>query len=84
MGAAIGESKQRFIGASEFAASCLRLIDDVAASGEAVVITKNGKPVSRLVPYRQKPATLFGALKGSIEIKGDLIEPVGVEWEAER
>ena len=83
MDAAIGETRQRTIRASEFEARG-RMIDDVAASGEAVIITKNGKPVSRLVPYRQKPPTLFGALKGSIDIKGDLIEPVDVEWEAER
>jgi hypothetical protein len=27
-------------------------------------------------------STLFGALKGSVIIKGDIISPLDVEWEA--
>ncbi len=38
------------IKASEFKATCLQLMDEVAKTGESVVITKNGKPVSLLVP----------------------------------
>lgn len=72
----------RTMKASEFKAKCLKLMDEVAANGESIVVTKNGKPVSRLVPYRQRPETLFGATRGSIEVVGDLIEPVDVEWEA--
>ena len=51
------ESKQatstRTINAAEFKATCLELLDEVAESGEELVITKNGRPVSRLVPYRE-------------------------------
>ena len=32
--------------ASEFKAKCLKIMDEVAASGEPVTITKNGKPVA--------------------------------------
>ena len=32
--------------ASEFKARCLKLMDEVAASGKEIVITKNGRPVS--------------------------------------
>lgn len=42
------------IKASEFKAKCLKLMDEVAESGEEIVITKNGRPVSRLTPYRGK------------------------------
>ena len=38
------------IKASEFVATCLQLMDEVAKTGESVVITKNGKPVSQRVP----------------------------------
>lgn len=75
--------QSRTMTASEFKARCLKLMDEVAATGQAIVITKNGKPVSRLVPYWQRPETLFGALKGSLRIQGDIVEPVGVDWEAE-
>ena len=68
--------------ASEFKAKCLQLMDEVAASGTSIVITKNGNPVSRLVPYRNRPASLFGALRGTVKVTGDIVAPVEVEWEA--
>ena len=73
----------RTIKASEFKAKCLKLMDEVAASGKEIVITKNGRPVSRLVPYREKPKSLFGIDRGRIELLGDIIEPLDVKWEAE-
>ena len=72
----------RTIKASEFKAKCLKLMDEVADGGYEIVITKNGRPISRLVPYREKPKSLFGIDRGRIEILGDIIEPVDVEWEA--
>ena len=48
------------IKASIFKARCLALMDEVAASGEEIVVTKNGKPVSRLVPIKIRPKELFG------------------------
>lgn len=69
--------------ASEFKAKCLKLMDEVAASGEELVITKHGRPVTRLVPYRTKPETLFGIDRGRFEIVGEVGDPIEVEWEAE-
>ena len=77
------EDGRRTIKASEFKAKCLKLMDEVAATGEEIVITKNGTPVSALVPYRRKPATFFGRDRDSIRVLGDIIAPVDVEWEAE-
>ncbi len=57
-------------------------MDEVNRSGKEIIITKNGRPVSKLVPYRTKPATLFGAHQDQIAITGDIIAPVDVEWEA--
>ena len=57
---ATGTPGPRTIKASEFKAKCLKLMDEVAESGEEIVITKNGRPVSRLTPYREKPESLFG------------------------
>ena len=73
----------RTVNAAEFQAQCLELLDEVAASGEEIVITKHGRPVSRLVPHRERPRSLFGIDRGRIEILGDIIEPIDVEWEAE-
>ena len=71
------------IKASEFKARCLKLMDEVAESGNQIVITKNGRPVSRLVPYRSKPKAPFGRDRDRIRILGDIIEPIDPEWEPE-
>lgn len=71
------------IKASEFKAKCLQLMDEVNQTGEEIVITKYGKPVSILKPYRTVPATLFGLHKGKIKSYDDLIAPLDVVWEAE-
>ncbi len=58
----------REIKASEFKAKCLRLIDEVAETGEAIVITKRGKSVARVEPQRAVKGNLRGCMKGRIEI----------------
>ena len=73
----------RTIKASEFKARCLKLMDEVADNGAEIVITKNGRPVSRLIPWRKKPDTLFGIDRGKLEILGDVDGPLDVAWEAE-
>ena len=75
-------SGPRTIKASEFKAKCLKLMDEVAETGEEIVITKNGRPVSRLAPYREKPKTLFGIDRGKIKVLGDIVAPIDVEWDA--
>ena len=72
----------RTIKASEFKATCLRLMDEVANGGEEIVITKNGRPTARLVPCRRPFRDWFGADRGRIEILGDIVSPIDVEWEA--
>jgi prevent-host-death family protein len=64
------------IKASEFKATCLQLMDWVQASGDEVVITKNGRPVSRLVPYHQVATSLFGLHKGQVIFTDDLLCPI--------
>ena len=74
----------RTIKASEFKAKCLKIMDEVAATNEPVEITKHGVPVARLVPAPQRPKTIIGAMKGSVLYMGDIISPIGEEWESER
>ena len=66
------------IQASEFKAKCLALMDEVARTGRTIVVTKNGKPVAELRPYRPLSAkSLIGLHKGKIRVTGDIVEPVG-------
>ena len=56
---------QREITATQFKAHCLRLLDEVAETGESLVITKHGRPVARLEPP-VRPADLRGSVKFNI------------------
>jgi len=70
----------RTITASEFRARFLELMDEVAESGEEIVITKYGRPVSRLLPYRKKMRMAFGRNRDNIRILGDMLEPMPADW----
>jgi prevent-host-death family protein len=70
--------------AGEFKARCLKLMDEVRATRREVVITKRGKPVAKLVPVEEEIPTLFGRMKGTVTIHGDIIGPIPLDWHAER
>lgn len=70
------------IGAGDFKARCLQLLDAVAAQRQSLIITKRGKPVAKLVPVPPQ-ARLFGALAGSVESESDIVAPIGEAWEAD-
>lgn len=76
-------SVPRTMKASEFKAKCLELMDEVAESGDEIVITRNGRPTARLLPYRERFGDWFGADRDRIEIRGDTISPIAVDCEAE-
>jgi prevent-host-death family protein len=73
---------QETIKASEFKAKCLQLMDEVKVTGKEVIITKNGEPVSKLVPFKKRPKTLFGAHKKVVKVHREIISPLDEEWEA--
>ncbi len=73
----------REIGAADFKARCLELMDEVERLGIEIVITKHRRPVARLVPARQRVPALSGSMKGMIKIMGDIVSPIDVEWEAD-
>jgi len=68
--------KTKTIPAGQFKARCLAIMDEVQAKRQAVIITKRGKPVAKLVPVTdEKKDDIFGFLKGKIEITGDVVSP---------
>ena len=70
------------ISAAEFKAKCLDIMDLVQERGGEVVVTKRGKAVAKLVPIQERPASLFGALRGMATLEDDLVSPIDVAWEA--
>lgn len=77
-----GEDGVRTFTASEFKAKCLKIMDEVAESGERVVITKHGKPVAELSQARELRKPLFGSMRHTMKIIGDIEAPLDVEWDA--
>jgi len=75
------KGSRRTIAAAAFKARCLALLDEVGATREALVVTKRGRPVARLVP-NEAPARR--PLRGSVRIRGDIVAPLGETWGAQR
>lgn len=72
------------INAAQFKAKCLKLIDEVAATREPLIITKRGKPLAKLVPIQDETLPpLFGYMKGMGEILGDIVNVPHEPWAAE-
>ncbi len=73
------------IPAGEFKARCLQLMDEVEESGRELVITKRGRPVARLVPVTVAGAReVFGCMRGTVTVVGDLVAPLEAPWEADQ
>lgn len=70
------------IRASDFKATCLALLDDVADHRAEYVITKRGRPVARLVPIDQ-PASIHGSARILTKDESDLLS-TGETWSAEQ
>jgi antitoxin (DNA-binding transcriptional repressor) of toxin-antitoxin stability system len=63
-------------------ANCLAVIDEVEAKREAVLITKRGKPVAKLVPISTGTDGIYNFLGGRGAIIGDVVSPMMApgEW----
>lgn len=72
------------MGAAEFKAECLAIMDHVFKTGESVLITKHGKPVAKLVPAKKTKDDIFGYMAGKAKIVGDIVGPVTPleDWES--
>jgi len=71
------------IPAAVFKAECLRLMDQVARTGETIVITKHRKPVAQLVPVPAASKSFFGHMKSTLVITGDVVSPIDESWSAD-
>ncbi len=73
--------KRISIGAGEFKARCLQLMDDVQNDGVEVIITKRNVPVARMVPVEpEEKQSAIGWMKGSVIYNGEMVESEPGEW----
>ncbi len=72
------------IPAGEFKAKCLELMNHVSETHEEIIVTKYGKPVVKIVAIDEEPTRpLFGFLRGTLSIQGDIVATTGETWETE-
>jgi prevent-host-death family protein len=62
--------------AGTFKARCLKVIKEVQATGEPIVITKRGSPVVQVAPVASEHSDVFGFMAGEFKIVGDVEAPV--------
>ena len=75
------------VSVSEFKAKCLALLAAVQTTGEALLVTKRGKPLVRvLAAGREDRHRWLGAMEGTAEIVGDIVAPAvpARDWNAMR
>ena len=68
------------VGAAEFKARCLEMLDRVREEGVEFIVTKRGKPVARVVPVGAPRTTLRGAYHDRLRITGDIVT---IDWTAD-
>jgi prevent-host-death family protein len=75
------------IAVTEFKAQCLALLEEVARTGQPLVVTKRGKALARVVPSGGGKAIYpQDSLAETVTILGDVMSPVlpPSEWNAVR
>ena len=72
------------IGISQFKAHALKVLDQVASTREEITITKRGKPLARIIPFRREDKNpVSGDLADTFVFENDIISPLGEElWES--
>ncbi|MFN0064451.1 MAG: type II toxin-antitoxin system Phd/YefM family antitoxin [Myxococcaceae bacterium] len=68
---------------SELKTHCSELVTRVGRRRESIVVTRRGRPVARLSPIEAEATPLFGFASGAIQIRGDVLAPVDVRWDAD-
>jgi prevent-host-death family protein len=76
--------KNRVIGATEFKAKCLALLDEIDDHGGTITVTKRGRPVATVSPAKKPPfKSPAGILAGKLKITGDIVDTTEL-WDALR
>ena len=70
------------VGAAQFKARCLELMDRVRETGVEYIVTKHGRPVAKLVPYTSSDRRpVFGSMKGTVLKYERPFDPLDGEWD---
>ena len=72
------------MGISQFKTHALKILDQVAKTQEVIVITRRGKPLARITPYRTSDVDFRpGRLSDAFVFENDVVSPLGEDmWDA--
>ena len=66
---------------SHFKSHALKILDDVSRFKESVVITKRGKPIAQVVPFRDsEEQSEPGKLADTLVFEEDIVSPLGDDF----
>ncbi len=72
------------IAISQFKSHCLEILNNLEKSQASITITKRNKPIATVSAFPKTASLVFGVFKNQIEVKGNIIEPINDEWEANK
>jgi antitoxin (DNA-binding transcriptional repressor) of toxin-antitoxin stability system len=68
---------------THFKNHALVILTQIAESGEALTVSRHGKPLALISPIRAAPRVQLGKLQGTVKINGDIVGPIGDDdWSA--
>jgi len=69
--------------AAQFKAHCLSLLERVRQSRRPIIVTKHGRPVAQVVPFRAPRRSIVGFSKGTVKILDDIVASSGERWDVD-
>lgn len=80
------EDAVKTLSVSEFKAQALGILEQIARTGEIVVVTKRGKAIAKVIPFSEdQNSRVPGKLRGTVLEEGDVVTPFGADiWQAAR
>lgn len=75
----------RTVSVTEFKAHCLEFLNQVATSGQSLMLTKRGKPTAIVgpAPASGQPCWVLGQFEGGMKLVGDMVAPFDEEWKTQ-
>ena len=63
---------------SEFKTHCLQVFGRVARTKEPIIVTKRGKPLAEVIPFRHEDESpVPGRLSQTLVFENDIVAPLG-------
>ena len=74
---------EKSISKSKFKPKALEYFREIERSGKELIISDHGKPVLKIVPYKDDPLAALKSLRNTVIKYENPLEPVAIEdWEA--